>query len=803
MIFPQLLHFLYKLGISSIALSCFRKEIYSGASQHCLSRVYFVNHSLHSDSVNNCIIFNKGSDQEKMIQAFFLCLLLIYYWYFYASPLFQHIPKPHAGSPSDPPKRQFQFDSKQPNHFRFLVDGKPVWEHMLPVDTFTFHRDKIVQKDPCYGYPNHAVVPAKGKVLYDYLKSNSDTKNILNFKENSSFTVQEGNVFYFKCMQNHVDRLQMCPSGTILTGNRCQAIDSCTGKKDGTVLPDRISSRYIVCMNGKEMIKKCPPQMVFHHNRCESMDDLNHYCQYFSAPLQLDDETRLECRDGKPFYITCKSGTKFIDNDYCEPANCIGLPDGTNLPLPERKTDLFKFSPGYMTCRKNKIHEIVECSQNWDESLSKGENLLSLPMVFDPQSNQCSVPTFCENVFSDDPDVIVPVYEFTRHVKNWKFSEIFDRAAGFVCENKTRKRKLLSPDKRISKRFKEESACGPEMPEKLPIFNNSKSFYDCTGGRIETCPPQTFFNGSACIPEPVDAFKLNDLPLFKFDSLNLESWIKPFDYSKTPLISCQEPESTLIELYNICSHPDCSKYAFVSQIPDMAILLPREQQAKCKFYENERLLKKESVDFDYHFWSQKISNDEKEKPCQVGQKLQTGNFIWDSTVYATCNLDQPFVFCPSTHSQRILSVPGGYFACEPPSTKSYVFNIADWTLFETNEIKHIWPAYWNINDTKFQYIRRSKAKKQEILTLAGLDIKLGERLNLLASQPVRLEPRYRVTYPPNVAFEYDDRNSKNVQTSTPNHGFMVKLKNFTSKPLNFATHRPILFVESFDHLLYV
>lgn len=736
-----------------------------------------------------------------MIQAFFLCLLLIYYWYFYSSASSRRVAKPSAGSPSDPPARQFRFDSKQPNHFRFSIDGKTVWEHTLPVDTFTFDRDKIVQTDPCHGHPNHALVPAKGKVLYDYLKSNSDTKNILNFKENSSFTLQKGDVFYFKCMRGRVDKLQICPSGTVLAKNGCQAIDSCTGKRDGTVLPDRISTRYILCVGGRETIKKCPPKTIFNHNRCESMDDLNHYCRYFSAPILLDDETRLECRNGKPFYVTCKPGTKFIDNDYCEPANCIGLPDGTNLPLPERKMDLFKFSPGYMTCRKDKIHETVECSQKWDESLGKGENLLSLPMVFDPKSNQCSVPAFCENVFSDDPDVIVPVYEFTRRVKNWNLSELFDRAAGYACENKTRKRKILPPDKRISKRFKAEPACGPEMPEKLPVYNDSKYFYDCALNRIETCPPQTFFNGSACIPEPIDAFKFNDLPLFRFDSLNFESWIQPWDYSRATAPSCRDPESALIELYNICSHPDCSKYAFVSQIPDMAVLLPREHRAKCKFYENEKLLKKEPVDFDYHFWSQKISNGEEEKPCRVGQNLETGNFIWDSTIYATCNVNQPFVFCPSTHSRRIISVPGDHFACEPPTTRSYVFDRADWTPFETNEIKRITPAYWI--DNRPQYIRKTKSKPQEILPLDGVDIKIGERLNLLVSQQVRLEPRYRVTYPPHVAFEYDDQLNRNAHTSTPNHGFIVRLRNFTSKPLTFATHRPISFVESFDRSMYV
>ena len=718
-------------------------------------------------------------------------------------PTSKKVVKPSTGSPSNAPHFDFQFSSHNPHHFQFIVNKK-VWEHTLPLNTFTFYKDKIIAIDPCYKTQDGTFVPAKGKILYEYLKNNPESKNVLKFEENSPHTVQEGTVFYFKCLKGRIDKLEMCPSGTTLVGNICQPINSCTNKSDGTLLAHNFLSQYIYCLGGIEHVKKCPNDTFFYHDRCESKSILNHYCKHFNIPFLLDNETRVECQNGKPVYITCRAGTKFFKRDYCEPANCVGLPDGTKLPLPERKANPFKYVPGYMVCKNEKIHETVECPSNWDETLSKGDNLLSLPMVFDTRKLACSIPAFCENVFSNDPDIIVPVHDFTKKVKNWKFSKLFDHSIGIVCENNVRKRRHIPPEMRISKRFKAEPACGPTMPELLPIITNPRQYYDCNLKSTVSCPNSTFFNGSRCVSEPTNAFRHRGLPLFQFEPLNLESWIKPWDYSKDAPISCQNPESHYIELYNICSHPDCSNYAFLSQIPEMEILLPKEHQAKCKFDENAKALKKEPVNFKYSFWNQKIitSENENEKSCVVGEKLETGNFIWDSTIFATCNENQPFVFCPSTHTQKIIRVPGGTFACEPPNINSYIFNrVNEWIPFETNEIKRILPVNWNQNPD--QFIRKNKGSQLEILPKDGIEIAEGERINLFVNQPVKIVPRYRVTHPPNVIFKYDDHGNKKIHTSTLDRGYLIKLKNFTEKSITIPRYFPIPFVEFFDPSLHV
>lgn len=732
-----------------------------------------------------------------MIRILFVCLLLIYYWYFYMSGS-NRIPKPTVGSPSDPPKHNFEFSSNEPHHFRFAMNNQ-VWEHTLPPDTFVFHKDKIISTDPCHNVKDGSLVPARGQILYEYLKTNQEIKNALNFRENDQqLTTHRGGIFYFKCLKGRVDKLEMCPSGTIFVNNACQSVNSCTNKPDGTLLPHRFASKYIFCSGGVEQVKNCPDETIFYHDRCESIKTLNHYCKHFNTSFLLNDETRIDCQNGKPVYVKCNPGTKFINHDICEPSVCVGMPDGTKIPLPERKTNPFKYIPGYMTCRGNKIHETVECPQFWDESLSKGDNLLSLPMVFDTKSNACSIPSYCENVFSDDPDIIVPVHEFTKKVKNWKLAKLFDHAEGFTCENNVRKRKQIPYDMRISKRFKAEPACGPEMPELLPLFGNIWNYFDCRSKTLVRCPSGEFFNGSRCVPEVLNAFKYYDIPLFQFAPMNHESWIQPWDYSKQEPVTCARPESEYIELYNICSHPDCTDYAFLSTIPDMAILLPNK--AKCKFNESERTLKKEPVDFDYHFWTQKVKHfeNEPEKPCVVGQNLETGNFIWDRTIFATCDANQPFVFCPSIHTNKIIPMPGGFYACEPPRSKRYKLeNTDEWVHFETNEIKHISMAFPNTT------VRKNKGDQIHEIPYDGMEVSENERINLFASKPIYIDPRFRVTHPPNVAFEYDENGKEIVHTSTPNRGFLVKLKNFTDKSLTFPRYIPVPFVESFDHLLYI
>ncbi|GFU09922.1 uncharacterized protein TNCV_1162851 [Trichonephila clavipes] len=81
-----------------------------------------------------------------------------------------------------------------------------------------------------------------------------------------------------------------------------------------------------------------------------------------------------------------------------------------------------------MQCQNDKVVNVVECPQSWDPYLSLGDNLTHLPQVFD--GHACQIPEFCTNVESDDPLVMVPVHEFTKHVRNWNFQSDLMQSPG-------------------------------------------------------------------------------------------------------------------------------------------------------------------------------------------------------------------------------------------------------------------------------------------------------------------------------------------------------------------------------------
>ncbi|GFY48566.1 uncharacterized protein TNIN_18431 [Trichonephila inaurata madagascariensis] len=93
---------------------------------------------------------------------------------------------------------------------------------------------------------------------------------------------------------------------------------------------------------------------------------------------------------------------------------------------------------------------------------------------------------------------MVPVHEFTKHVRNWKFSERFDTITGIKCKGNQRKRVVLSPGQHIHpKRFKSESTCSGTV-SKVVVSDNPGAYFDCPTQKVESCPPQHFFDGVMC-----------------------------------------------------------------------------------------------------------------------------------------------------------------------------------------------------------------------------------------------------------------------------------------------------------------
>lgn len=185
--------------------------------------------------------------------------------------------------------------------------------------------------------------------------------------------------------------------------------------------------------------------------------------------------------------------------------------------------------------------------------------------------------------------------------------------------------------------------------------------------------------------------------------------------------------------------------------------------------------------------------------CTFGQKLKTGNFIWDSAVYATCDMDQPFVFCPSPHTTKLLREKNVY-ACAPPPTNVILHtHTGDHQSYATNEVKRMLSAVLDGSVTQF---RLNKADKTDYQLPANgtFDIPIDTRFNPNTDKPVYLELRYRVTHPPQVAFQYDNSHPDQFQmlsTDDPTLAFRVRDRGFVKFLLDFPHYTPKAHVDGF------
>lgn len=727
---------------------------------------------------------------------------LFYFWYFYSSSI-APVPKPVTAAPHAPKDFKLLLTkvNNDDNGFRYLVDANVAWEHIFKDTAYMVHGflQTIGERTECSHHVKQVNVAAKGFSLYKYLLDNPQFSDTVQSFHEDTVAHQHGDVFYFTCKDRIILKLNMCPSGTFFQNQVCLPFSSCVGKPDYTKLPLHSNiQKFIECKNNREFTGTCPQGTFFYHDRCIQRNQLAYYCKLNDTvvPIKLDEVTLFECRDHKPIYTKCEPGTQFFESTECEPNDCVGQLDGTRLPLQEHTRGPFHYVPGYMECLDEKVARVVECPNDWDASLTKGDDTTLLPMVF--HGNECAIPTYCENVFSNNPDTIVPVHEFTKHVKNWHLSESYDLSAGYICSGGSRKRKSVSEDKRISKkRFTVEPACQPGL--KLSMDQNRYQYYDCDQQQAISCDPGDIFDGQGCRVEPKNAFKYRGVPIFNFDSLNTESWIETWDYkllgSSPPL--CHSSDYQLSTLYDVCIHTDCKKYPFLSMVPTFRILLPRAEQAQCSFDPSDSHIKKEAVDFDYTFWDQQEVQESRRDTCTFGQRISSGNFIWDSTVYATCDMRQPFIFCPSTHTTKLVRERGVY-ACEPPPGNIVHHTRLDtspdpWTSYTTNEFSRILST---VPDVTHFFLNKIDPL-QHLNPNASFVIPKDEPFTLKTNQPVDLELRYRVTHPPNVAFVYDSPNPQ-MKSATLDQGFLVRYENFTRNPVTFPTYTPELHVDSYE-----
>ncbi|GFX30165.1 uncharacterized protein TNCV_800851 [Trichonephila clavipes] len=582
--------------------------------------------------------------------------------------------------------------------------------------------------------------------------------------------LQHKRIYYFSCQHGKIQNLHMCPPGHFFHTTHCQPIDQCVGQSNGMRFSDPYDiHHYYECQNEEAVRRSCSTNTFFLHDSCRNKNDESLYCQFHTEPKILNSHTLLVCRHGQAHFETCPPGFRYFDSPKCESNACVGLPDHQLVPSPKVQQGPLSYFPGYMQCQNDRVVKVVECPQTWDPFV--GDNLTHLPQVFD--GHACQIPEFCTNVESDDPLVMVPVHEFTKHVRNWKFSERFDAVTGIKCKGNQRKRVALSPGQHIHpKRFKPESACNSTV-SKVVVSGNPGVYFDCPTQKVELCPPQHFFDGVMCRPRVKHVFSFQGIDLFQLDSLRSDNWMEAWDYSKIPSAQpCTDPESVYLETYNACSHPDCVLYPFLTQIP-LSIKLRNASQ--CTFRKTDRRLVKQPISYKVLYWAQReVEQVPTHEKCRPGQHLESGHFVFDQIMYATCDESQPFVFCPSSDTKGIAKVNDRRWACVPADMKG-IFPPNSLVTFSAHEVKHIFPTTPPPNRIKID-------NKLMDIPLAGLSPTNAFKLDTL-DQSVAIEYKYRVTHPPDVVWAEDEK-----KVSRFGGGFLVKKEDFTKKSITLPTY---------------
>ncbi|GFT75861.1 uncharacterized protein NPIL_18851 [Nephila pilipes] len=613
------------------------------------------------------------------------------------------VSKPQASLHPTPPAPSPRLISRG-NVFQFSANSAMQWEAPLP-NHYSIRNQQFTFQDACHGQRDGRLVPATGPALYDYLEKDKlvSFPQLSSFEFNALSTLQHKQVYYFSCRQGKIQNLHMCPPGHFFHHTQCQPIDRCVGQPDGMRFSDPYDiHHYHECLQEKAVRHSCPPNTLFLHDQCRDTNDVSLYCQFHTEPKILDPNTLLVCRQGQAVFETCPPGFRYFDSPTCESEACVGQPNHQLVPMPKVQQGPLTYFPGYMQCQDNKVANVVVCPDSWDPYSSAGDNLTHLPQVFDGRS--CTIPEFCTNVESDDPLVTVPVHEFTKHVRNWKYSDRFDAVTGIQCQGNKRKRVSMSPGERIhSKRLKPESAC---------------------------------------------------------------------DGTVSKVVISNTPEFILIATHR--RHPDCTLYPFLSQIPFSVKLKGGSQ---CTFRSTDRRLVKQLTTLPILYWAQReVEQEPTDEPCESGQHLQTGHFVFDRTIYATCDESQPFVFCPSSDTKCIEKVEGKRWACElpllPPSSIIPPHSIV---IFAAHEVKNLYP-------TAPPPIRVGINKIFTDVPQTGLCPTSAFQLETL-DQSVAVEYAHRVTYPPDVVW-----NENGGKVSRLGGGYLAKLQDFTKKHINLPMH---------------
>lgn len=690
-------------------------------------------------------------------------------------------------------KKRFRYSTIQKgNEIVIAVSGQGAWTfHMENNDTYVFDkmRGEIREKDACFNVADGSKLKAGGLKLYEMLKDKTVEVAFYNF--------------YFSCQNGRIDDLYTCPLGETFVDGHCQPSNICSDKKDGEVFPNPINrTLYIACKNQKPVRKQCASDSFFIVDGCRqaeiSCETIVQRQKKRKAEedvlYPLSPQKYIRCRsDASSVVETCPKGTSILASwDRCYPDGCIGVQDGEKIPMPKITTGTFDYSPGYSVCQNNKIDKSIECHKLWDWYQS---NLHNLPTVFN--GSKCVPPSFCENVQPVDSDVIVPVHEFTKHVSPWKYSTLFDSVSGYRCQDNTRTRVHLEPGECI-RDYRVVSAAATSA-SKIPVAAASDRYYDCDAQKIISCPEGHVFDGPGCTPPVENAHTYKNIPLVKMSNLSPHNdWMQPWEVVDGSLpIQCNETD-TYIFNYHVCAHPDCTKYPFLRQLgPDYPIFLP-DSKSVCVFLGDK--IRKKNYDASRHhrinFWNQRVVprllyDSDIDDECVPGQRVRSGNFLFqESLLYATCDLRQPFVFCPSVHTKGIERVIGStIYTCMPEESVFEAKISADSRVeLYVREISYVLPefgAYFRVNDGEPIFFKQGQ-HAIPISPILGMDD--AATFTLWSDRAIRVYYQRLVGYPVQVFFNSDGR----PEVSPGGGGYWLRRDKPVNRPLSIPYHTNIL-----------
>lgn len=192
--------------------------------------------------------------------------------------------------------------------------------------------------------------------------------------------------------------------------------------------------------------------------------------------------------------------------------------------------------------------------------------------------------------------------------------------------------------------------------------------------------------------------------------------------------------------------------------------------------------------YNLDYWRQKQSL--KIDLCVSGEKIQSNDFLLHSTVYTTCNEEQPFVFCPSNetasiiyHQTRWMCIPTNAISsiiAIPPNIISYVY---------IPEIRKIVADKDTIIEFKKGSTTKTVTIEEDAYILDRETMKQYENFTKIkANKPITLYKNALVSNPPSHCIKFNDQGVEPHTTSNPDAYYLLKRDGYTHADIEIDSY---------------